>query len=101
MRMQFKRLSLAQQHNAQEQVILGYIRKGYLKDEEQQLLHMFFSPWRVPRRMTRGEVRMAVTLRKDFPFFVDSAKFKRDKCGSVMTRSGFLKLVNDVLRAMD
>ena len=41
----------------------GYRRKGAVKNEsEEDMLHMFFSPFRVPKRMTNDEVKVCLLL---------------------------------------
>ena len=73
--------------NAQNKVMAGYVRKYELTKEEGDKLHLFFSPWRVPMGMTKGEVRMIIILYKN-----QFGSMEWRPRTNQMTRSGFLKL---------
>ena len=48
---------------AQEKVMEGYRRRGAIKnDDEASRLHMFFSPMRVPKRLTNNEIRLCLLM---------------------------------------
>lgn len=48
--------------HAQDKVLSGYMTRFGLQEEEASNLHMFFSPTRVPKGMTREEVRIVLLL---------------------------------------
>ncbi len=48
---------------AQEKVMEGYRRRGAVKnDVEATMLHMFFCPVRVPKRLTNNEIRLCLLM---------------------------------------
>ena len=81
---------------AQDKVMAGYARKFDLSKDLQDHLHMFFSPWLVPKRMTRGEVSMVIFLR-----YHQLGSISWKNRGQTMTRSKFLGMMRDVIRMMN
>jgi len=58
-----KVISEKQLEYAQKKVMEGYRRRGAVKSPYEELtLHMFFSPFRVPKRMTNDEVKVCLLL---------------------------------------
>lgn len=60
--MAYVSFSEARLSNAQDKVLEGYRVRFKLTKEEATKLHLFFSPTRVPQRLTRDEVRIVLLL---------------------------------------
>ncbi len=56
------RYSEKRQRNAQDRVKQGYIKRYRLRIQQWEYLHLFFSPWRVPKDLTKDEVLLAIEL---------------------------------------
>jgi len=91
-----KNFSEAQLMNAQDKVIAGYAKKLALDEKGKEHLHRFFSPWRIPKGMTKGEVRMIIFLMENHSELMRQDK-KRTGYSQTMTRSGFLKMINEII----
>lgn len=56
------RFSEARLNNAQEAVLDGYKRRFRLTRKEAGALHMFFSPYRVAKGLTKQEVKLIIEI---------------------------------------
>jgi hypothetical protein len=84
---------------AQDQVMTGYIKKFNLSEKDQEYLHMFFSPFRIPRNLTRGEVWLILLLQKEKGEAIRVIG-RRPGYKTKMTRSGFLRMIDGLIHDM-
>lgn len=57
-----KKFSEARLRYNQNRILEGYKKRCRLSTKEGQALHMFFSPYRVPKRLTKDEVKLVIQL---------------------------------------
>ena len=90
--------------NAQDKVMANYAKKLSLTDLEQQHLHMFFSPFRVPKGLTKLEINQIIWLSRGIHLpsaFVSGTGLPRDwKSGKTMTRGIFRKGLQELLTTL-
>lgn len=56
------KFSEARLKNAQDRVLLGYRERYSLNGREAGILHLFFSPYRVPKGLTWNEVQVVIAI---------------------------------------
>ena len=106
-----KSFSEARLSNAQQKVLEGYRLRFVLSTEETAHLHLFFSPLRVPKGLSRDEVRIIILLYAmcyahfrefNLPRFHRMAKnsLPVELRVSRMTRKGFRKGIIKLLLAL-
>lgn len=71
-----KRFSEARLGNAQDKVLAGYVKRFRLTRLQRHYLHMFFSPYRVPKGLTKEEVLQVFNL---YPLL---GKYRRSAIGA-------------------
>lgn len=91
--------SEVRQMNAQKMVMDGYAKKFNLSKKNQEHLHMFFSPWRVPKNLIRGEIWLIVQLQENVGDLIKIIG-KRPGYNPKMTRRGFLKMIDGIISMM-
>ncbi|MEI6420357.1 MAG: hypothetical protein WCO30_01865 [bacterium] len=84
---------------AQDQVMVNYINKYGLKGRDQEYLHMFFSPSRVPKNLTEGEVRLVILMQGHWNCNYNCRQGGAVRMGfpQKMTRHAFLKMIGEVI----
>lgn len=93
--------TMAQLEKEQKAVMDGYKKSMNLSEDDEWRLHMFFSPYRVPEGMTKGEVNIVIIMQKNIIGGFAWHQVIEKSYKSSMTRFGFLRMIRDIIQEMD